>query len=240
MKHLLFITLVIIPLLLSAQKEFENYNWNTMPAQNQADTIKSVDGSVVLLERRITEVYLNEKDIFEEIYVFHKKIKVESHQAVNEQNKIYIPVKDVIDILKIEARFISPSGKITNLKNESIKEVENLENSGNFKTFAIEGAEVGGQIEYYYILKKKLSAYGTVFVQEDVPKGDVAIVYSYPVKLGYLIKSYNGFPGFSRTEENEKIYLKANAGYIPSLKSELYAYYKATLQRYEYTLAYNS
>jgi hypothetical protein len=240
MKQLLFIALVFIPMLLSAQKEFENYNWNTMPAQNQADTIKSVDGTVVLLERRITEVYLNEKDIFEEIYVFHKKIKVESHQAVNEQNKIYIPVKDVIDILRIEARFISPSGKITNLKNESIKEVENLENNGNFKTFAIEGAEVGGQIEYYYILKKKLSTYGTVFVQEDVPKGDVAIVYSYPVKLGYLIKSYNGFPGFLRTEENEKIYLKSNAGYIPSLKSERYAYYKANLQRYEYTLAYNN
>ena len=240
MKHLLFITLVIIPLLLSAQKEFENYTWNTIPAQHHSDTIKSVDGTVVLLERRVTEVYLNEKDIFEEIYVFHKKIKVESHQAVDEQNKIYIPVKDVIDILRIEARFISPNGKITSLKNESIKEVENLENNGNFKTFAIEGAEVGGQIEYYYILRKKLSTYGTVFVQEDVPKGDVAIVYSYPVKLGYLIKSYNGFPDFSRTEEKEKIYLKANAGYIPSLKSELYAYYKANLQRYEYTLAYNS
>jgi len=240
MKQLLIIVLLSIPLLLSAQNEFEKYNWNTIPAQNQADTIKSVDGTVVLLERRITEVYLNAKDIFEEIYVFHKKIKVESHQAVNEQNKIYIPVKDVIDILKIEARFIAPNGKITPLKNESIKEVENLENNGNFKTFAIEGAEVGGQVEYYYILRKKLSTYGTVIIQEDVPKGDVAIIYAYPSKLGYLVKSYNGFPGFSRTEEKEKIYQRANAGYIPSLKSELYAYYKANLQRYEYTLAYNS
>lgn len=240
MKKLLIITVLFIPLFLSAQNEFESYNWNTIPAQNRADTIKNVDGTVVLLERRITEIYLNAKDIFEEIYVFHKKVKVESHQAVDEQNKIYIPVKDVIDILKIEARFISPNGKITNLKNESIKEVENLENNGNFKTFAIEGAEVGGQIEYYYILRKKLSTYGTVFVQEDVPKGDVAIVYSFPAKLDFKIKSYNGFPDFSRTRIKDNIYLKANAGYISSLKSEQYAYYKANLQRYEFTLAYNS
>lgn len=241
MKHILTIVLVFITFLLRAQHEFEKYDWNTLPAQNQSDTIKSVDGTVVLLERRITEVYLNPKDIFEEIYVFHKKIKVESHQAVNEQNKIYIPVKDVIEILKIEARFISPNGKITELKNESIKEIDNLENKGNYKTFAIEGAEVGGQVEYYYILKRKLNPFGSVFIQEDVPKGDIAIIYSYPSKLGFLIKSYNGFPDFKTSSGgDDRIYLKANAGYIPSLKSERYAYYKANLQRYEFTLAYNS
>lgn len=242
MKQLLIISLLFIAVSVCAQTEFESYTWNTIPPQNQADTIKSVSGTVVLLERRITEIYLNEKkDVFEEIYVFHKKIKVESHQSVNEENKIYIPVKNVIEIIKIEARFIASNGKITNLKSESIKEVENLENKGDFKTFVIEGAEVGGQIEYYYILRRNLDPNGAVYIQDDVPKGDVVVIFSYPSKLAYLIKSYNKFPGFVITsDEKGKTYMKAIAGYIPSLRSERYAYYKANLMRYEFTLAYNS
>ncbi len=242
MKQFLIILLLLISGKTWAQTEFESYNWNSIPTQNQTDTIKSVRGTVVLLERRITEVYLNEKkDVFEEIFVYHEKVKVESHQAVDEQNKIYIPVKDVIEILKIEARFIASNGKITNLNSASIKEVENLENKGNFKTFAIEGAEVGGQIEYYYILRKSLDTNGGVYMQDDVPKGDVVVIYSYPSKLTFLIKSYNKFPGFILTSDDKgQIYMKANAGYIPSLRSEKYAYYKANLMRYEFTLAYNS
>ncbi len=242
MKQLLIIVLILISGRIWAQTEFDTYSWNTIPSQNQSDTIKSVEGTVVLLERHITEVYLNEKkDVFEEIYVFHKKIKVESHQAVDEQNKIYIPVKDVIEIIKIEARFIASNGKITNLKSESIKEVENLENKGNFKTFAIEGAEVGGQIEYFYILRRNLNPNGAVYIQDDVPKGDVVILFSYPSKLSFLIKSYNKFPGFVFTSDEKGItHMQANAGYIPSLRSERYAYYKSNLMRYEFTLAYNT
>jgi len=241
MKRILTFAFIFLSTGLWAQSEFESYTWNTIPAQNQSDTIKSVDGTVVLLERRITEIYANKQSVFEEIFVFHKKIKVETHQAVNEQNKIYIPIGNVIDILKIEARFISPGGKITNLKKESIKEVENLENKGNFKTFAIEGAEVGGQIEYYYILRKKLTAYGGIFIQEDVPKGDVVVIYAFPQKLGFIFKSYNGFPDFKLTpgEEGKLSYLRAGCGYIPSLRPERYAYYKANLMRYEFTMAYN-
>ena len=241
MKRLLTITLILLSAGLLAQSEYETYAWNTVPPRNQTDTIKSVDGMVVLLERRITEVYVSPKDILEEIFVFHKKIKVESHQAVNEQNKIYIPVHNVIDFIKIEARFISPGGKISNLKAESIKEVENLENKGTFRTFVIEGAEVGGQIEYFYVLRKKLNPYGSVYIQEDVTKGEVQVIYAYPSKLGFLIKSYNGFPDFVLSSDDKgKNYLKSNAGYIPSLRTEAYAYYKANLMRYEFTLAYNN
>jgi len=241
MKEILTFLFILLSTGLWAQTEFESYNWNTLPAKNQADTIKSVSGTVVLLERRITEVYANKEKVFEEIFVYHKKIKVETHQAIDGQNKIYVPIQDVLDILKIEARFIAPNGKITELKKESIKEVENLENKGNFKTFAIEGVEVGGQIEYFYILRKKFNPHGGIYLQDDIPKGDVTVLFAYPSKLEYLIKSYNGFPDFQLTTgKNDKSYLQAEAGYIPSLPKEEYAYYKANLMRYEFTLAYNT
>jgi len=241
MKQILTFLFILLSTGLWAQTEFESYSWNTLPAKNQADTIKSVAGTVVLLERRITEVYANKEKVFEEIFVYHKKIKVETHQAIDGQNKIYVPIQDVLDILKIEARFIAPNGKITELKKESIKEVENLENKGNFKTFAIEGVEVGGQIEYFYILRKKFNPHGGNYLQDEIPRGDVMVLFAYPSKLEYLIKSYNGFPDFQLTTSKSDIsYLKAEAGYIPSLPKEEYAYYKASLMRYEFTLAYNN
>jgi hypothetical protein len=241
MKQILPFLFILLSTGLFAQTEFESYTWNTIPAKNQADTIKSVDGTVVLLERRVTEVYLNKENIFEEISILHRKIKVETNQAIDAQNKIYIPIQDVKDILKIEARFIAANGKITVLKKESIKEVENLENKGNFKTFAIEGAEVGGQIEYFYILRKAFDPHSGIYIQDDVPKGDVAVIFAFPSKLEFIIKSYNGFPDFKLTTgKNDKSYLKADTGYIPSLQTEQYAYYKANLMRYEFTLAYNN
>jgi hypothetical protein len=234
-------TFLFISATLSGQTEFESYDWNTMPVIHPVDTIKSINGAVITLERRITEIYRNKDDYFEEIYIYHKKLKVESHSSVDDYNKIYIPINNIIEILNIKARFIGADGKITELPKESIKQVENLENKGNFKTFAMEGVQVGGEIEYFYVLRKNFNAFGSVYMQEDEPKANVDVIFAYPSKLQYLIKSYNNFPKFNLTDSsNGKSYMKAGIGYIPAIAKEKFAYYEANLMRYEYTLGYNS
>lgn len=242
MKKILITSLVIIiATSLYSQTEFNKYKWNTLPATGNPDTIKSINGAVIALERRITEIYLNKENVFEEISVYHKKLKLETHEAIDNYNKIYIPVGNVLEIISIKARFFSPSGKITELPQSSIRLVENLENKGDFKTFAIEGAETGGQLEYYYILRRKFNPYGTVYFQDNAPRAGVEVIFAYPSKLDYIVKCYNGFPRFVLTEgENGTNYLKAGIGYIPAIEKELYSNYEANLMRYEFTLAYNS
>jgi hypothetical protein len=240
MIRIFFFILLFVTASISGQTGFESYDWNTIPSLKNADTIKSVNGVIISLERRITEVYLNKDDYFEEIYVYHKKLKVESHRSVDDYNKIYVTLNDIIEIISIKARFIAQNGEITELPKESIKQLENLENKGNFKTFAMEGVQLGGEIEYFYVLRKKFDAYGSVYIQEDEPKANVEILFTYPTKLEYLIKSYNNFPDFNKSDSsNGQTYMRANIGYIPALTTEKYAYYEANLMRYEYTLAYN-
>jgi hypothetical protein len=237
------LTLLLSGSLATAQvPEFERYNWNTFPEVPEIDTVKAVNGSVINLERRITEVYPNHEDVFEEISIFHRRIRVETHEAVNRFNKIYIPISDVIEIIAMKARFISVDGKITELPESSIHQVENLENKGDYNTFAIEGAEVGGEIEYFYKLRKKYDPYGTVIVQGQEPRTNVNILYSFPSKLEYLIKSYNGFPEFKESKDsaNGKTRRTVEVDYIPSLAEEKYANYEAGLMRFEYTLAFNA
>jgi hypothetical protein len=243
MKQIIIVLFIFCCLGLAGQApEYSGYNWTTFPATKEIDTVKAVNGSVITLERRITDVYANKENIFEEISIFHRKIRVVTHEAVNDYNKIYVPVSNVIEILDIRARFISPDGKITELPKESIHQVENLENKGDFKAFAIEGAETGGEIEYYYKLRKKYSPYGTQVMQGEQPRTNVQVIFVYPSKVEYFVKNYNGFPAFSsRTDTlTGKTFLEADIAVIPSLMKEKYADYKANLMRYEFTLAYNN
>lgn len=240
MKRQIACLLLLLPTLLFSQKEFSHYSWNTLPAPQGGDTIKAVDGAVILMERRITEVYLNKENYFEEIAVFHRKVKVETHEAINAFNKIYINLSNVIDIIDIEARFIAANGKITNLPKSSIKQIDNLENEGNYKTFVIEGAENGGQIEFYYVLRNRFNPYGGYYLQDDTPKANVEVIFSYPSKLEYMFRCNNSFPSFvadfSNKEQTKQV---AKIAYIPGIPKEKYARYKANMMGFDYTLSYN-
>ncbi len=240
MKNLLTLLLVFIFQGLYSQTVYDKYTWDIVPASGIADTMTPVKGAIVEQEKRITEIYLNQDDYFEEINVLHRKFRLETTPAIDNYNKIYIPIDDVLETIAIKARFISPSGTITELPRESIRKIENLENKGNFNVFAIEGAEAGGHLEYYYILRKKFDPFGTVYIQEDIPKSHVEVIYSFPDKLGYLIKSYNGFPPFRQYKgDNQTSIMKSVAGNIPALESEPYSFYRANLMRYEFTLSFN-
>lgn len=242
MRKLFFLLLISLPVLSFSQKtEFNSYTWDTFRSDQKADTIKCVNGAAVTLDRRIFETYLNAENYFEELFVFHRKVKIDSHNALASFNKIYISLENVIEILNIQARFIAPNGKITDLPKESIKQIANLDNEGDYQTFAIEGAEVGGQIEYFYVLRKKFDPESGYYLQDRIPKGNVDIVFAYPSKIEYLVKGYNGFPTFKLDNKNpEKTYQRAHIDYIPAIEEEKYANYRADIMRFEYTLSYNN
>ena len=243
MKQYLSIAFLLISGILFGQEtKYENYNWNATPEVLQNDTVNAVNGVKFTYERRIKELYINKDDIFEEINIFHRRIKVETNNAIDNFNKIYVPVNNVIAIINIKARFISSGGKITELERENIKEVKNLENKGDYRIFAIEGIEIGGEIEYFYTLRTKLDAFQSIWMQGAEPRMNVVVILTFPSKLDYLIKSYNGFPDFT-TEKDDKAgitIIQAKTGYIPALAEEKFTNYRANLMRYEYTLAYNS
>lgn len=240
MKKIFLLFLLFSPSLLFAQTEYGSYNWDTFPPVNSPDTVKAVNGASLLMERRIFEMYLNAEEYFEELFVYHRKLKIESHDALSGFNKIYISLKDVIEIVDIEARFISPTGKITNLPKESIKQIDNMDNKGDYKTFAVEGAEIGGQIEYYYILRRKFDPSTGYYLQEQFPKSNVETIFVYPSKMEYVIKSYNGLPAFeTEKDDQDKIHRRSFAPYIPAAEEEPYSNYKADLMRFEYCFTHN-
>jgi hypothetical protein len=238
---LLFLSVTIATWTISlAQPTFAKYSWDEEPQLTDPDTLELKRGAVILFEKRLLEVFANEEGYFEEIHVHHRKIKVNNDDALDAFNKIFIPLDEVLEIVSIKARFISPTGQITELPQSSIKEVENLENQGNYKLFAIEGAEVGGEVEFYYIVRKEFDAYQGVYIQDKIPKYNLEVTFVYPQELEYDIRSYNDFPEFQTEQYDEKRTRQfARMAYLPALNEERYAYYDCHRMRYEYSMAYN-
>ncbi|MFT5822762.1 MAG: hypothetical protein ACI8ZM_004019 [Crocinitomix sp.] len=86
----------------------------------------------------------------------HKILYIKTQEGLDDNNKVIVYVPNEGAITNIKARSISKSGEIVELNGENIKEIKDYSDNGNLKVFAIEGAEVGGQIEYTYTLRTPL------------------------------------------------------------------------------------
>jgi hypothetical protein len=240
MKIVYSFAFMLLALSTIAQTKFGKYHWDSMPIPTQSETIAPKNGELVLLDRNIYEIYINSKQLFEELRVVHKKIKVDTHDAISRNNTIYIPLTHVIEIVDMAARFVSPDGKITVVAKENIKQIENLENKGDFKTFVIEGAEVGGQIEYFYVLRKDYTAYGSKILQDDTPIAVAEVVFATPEKLEYQFRYNNGFAPFEVDSTYKDMVVKRSiSSNIKGIDEERYARYKPHMLGFDYSMAFN-
>ena len=108
-------------------------------------------------EKELPEIILERHFIYEYQYeaedgpllqyrTFHLKVRANNASAIEDNNRIYISMNNVQEIVELKARTISPSGKIQELDKTNIKELKDEEGKG-YQIFAIEGAEEGGIIE---------------------------------------------------------------------------------------------
>lgn len=95
---------------------------------------------------------------------YHEIVSVNNDKALGSKNKIYIPISEGSEILSINSRVISKDGKTSELDQRDIREIKDDESSGSYRIFAVEGAEVGSEIEYRYIKRMP----GSVFYNETI------------------------------------------------------------------------
>jgi hypothetical protein len=221
---------------------YSKYRWDSIPAAPSAGSWTESSGALLLKNKIVLEYAYDEKTNNLVTYeTVHKQYFIKSNEALEGLNKIYIGMDDVIDIVEIKARFISDTKKVIELGKENIKTLENLEEKGNFKLFAIEGAGVNGIIEYYYILKKYADMQGRYSLQGGIPARDVEFRISTPRNIRLLVKSYNGFPAVEeqQTEDKQTWNYVATSDSVPALEEEEYSPFDANKQRVEYAIAYN-
>jgi hypothetical protein len=169
----------------------------------------------------------------------HQIIRVNNDEALNQSNKVYIPLQNTLDIVEIKARAISPDNKITDFDESNIKELES-EDAG-YKIFAIEGAEIGGEIEYYYTRKTAPSNFLTKTFQDSHPIKAMDFVLVCPENLEYDFKVYNWNNKVIQTDTTDDFNkYELHCRDIPALHEEPVSALSNNKARIEFKLAYNS
>ncbi len=182
--------------------EHKNYTW-----QNHRELVKltakeSLQPAMILKDMRIIEYFYDDSHELKAIETIHKIIRVNTIDAISMFNKVFIPIDNTLTIIALKARFISATGKITELNYQNIKDLENISH-GTYKIFAIEGVEIGGEIEYYYSLEQKPRLFGREMLQSNLPIKDMQFEIITPKSLVFEAKSYNSILAITTHEKYE-------------------------------------
>jgi len=158
-----------------------------------ADTLVLSDTSEVTLKNRIYYEYFFDKEYdgnLVEAAMIHRQTLVKSNSAIESNNKLYIPVSDVLEVVETKARVINPNGEVIEKDENDILETE--EDGEKYQYFAFDGIERGAIIEYMYIVKRNPSVNGKSFtLDSDHMKYNVEYKVISPENLIFVANTYN-------------------------------------------------
>ena len=169
-----------------------DYDWPNDPTVYACpDSLKS-ESEVTLFRKYISEFgYRNEQ--FVERYIMHWVSYLSADEAIENNNRIYLPV-DVDETLELtKARVINPDGDVIVLDKNDINTSE--DEAGN-KTyyFALKGLVKGSIVEILYIYYIPAQYTGArVILQSDIPQLNVSFEIISP---DFLVFEYIGKNGF--------------------------------------------
>ena len=206
---------------------FESYDWEETP--NYTVEKESKEDMIAVKEKTVTEFYFKGKDLVE-YFLEHKVLWLNSDDAIEEYNKIYLPFSSRAELQVNKARVITPEGKLINLDKSKILTAEDEETGRTYKYYALEGIIKGSFIEYMYVVKRPPSYTGKkVYIQDSYNKEKVQFDLFSPSNLLFKFKSFNNLPEVERdTLSTEKLHYKLHVNKVKKLESEYQAPYNAS------------
>lgn len=197
--------------------------WNQNPVYS--DIVKSIGDPnqkyvCVLDERSFTFGYGSDNSLSEERYL-HFQYYVNSPEAIDALNKIYLPSSSTQEVMDFNARVISKDGKVRVLSKDDLKEGTN-EDGQQVKYFAVSGVELGAIVEYYYKIKTAPDVAGRhVAFERSVPTILAKVKIQSPANLIFKTLSLNDFPKLQKdTTLKYANVLEASMSNVPGVKEE--------------------
>jgi hypothetical protein len=238
MRIFLLNILLWLPLFVAA-KEVVPYEWEKDRPRFPL-TEKEKENAEYILKNHIQYQYTLENDQFLVYSTFHRIVFVNSNEAIQKHNRLYIPMYNTLELVDVRARAINKDGKAVYFDKSNLKELKDDEGDKSYRIFAVEGVEIGSEVEYYYTRKMVASVFDKVYIQSDVPIKNSSFLLTCPPHLKFDFKSYFGFPQITKEEGEEINKYTASMKDVKSLKEEPFAYVDANRKRIEFKLAYNT
>lgn len=221
-------------------QSYEQYNWAEEPEMSVLEATDTKLPEIKILRHVQYEYVYEEKSSPTIFFTRHEITRVNNDDGVASNNRIYIPMQGVIELVEVRARTIHPDGRVIEIKQSDIKEIEDEEEGAGYRIFAIDGAEVGSEIEFYYTCKKGARFFGREYFQSESPLKKASFKLIAPANLEFEFKSYNGLAEVQDQESTEeKNIYQAVDNEVPSLKPAPFSAYNSHRKRVEFKLAYN-
>jgi len=239
-----FLILVILNsvMVFAQDYSFKNYDWKENETTfNIPDQYKN-ENEIIISKNIKIEIAVVGNNV-KQYYLYHEKTFINSDDAIERNNKIYIPFSLNESVVENKARVILKNGKIISLDKNDIKEEIDEEKNIKYNYFAVTGLEKGAVIERFYILQENPELEGKTFkLQGQYPILDLNFELIFPKHLAFKTKSYNGLTNAKLDSEKleGKSILSISEKDITTLKNdEEYSNWDTQLKIFRYKLDEN-
>ena len=213
--------------------------WSDKPSLHVLDSKYQNEVAVIISDLRRVQYVDDSKNEVHMFYTDHKIIRVNNDHGIESFNKVYIPTDGALDIKEIHARAILSNGKVIEVANSNIKDI-NDEKGNTYKIFAFDGLESGSEVEYYYTIEYVARYIINEPFQVKVPILSPSLELIYPDRLTFEIKPYHCQPAITQDSliSNRTITL-IKLPELEAAEEEKYSAYSSNLARIEFKLSYN-
>ncbi|WP_298153115.1 DUF3857 domain-containing protein [Flavobacterium sp.] len=210
----LLIALVSTSLFYAQDYTFQTYDWDPNAKKIEIPEKYKNENEVILKRVIKTEITVKDNKAAQ-FHLMHDQVYINSNDAIERNNKIYIPFNEKESSITTKARVFQKDGKIINLNQKDVKEETDEERGVKYNYFAVNGLEKGAVIEMIYILREMPELDGeTLKLQDEYPIASLDFELIFPEHLVFKTKSYNGLP--DAKENNDKFPKKGSLSVVTS------------------------
>ena len=236
------VSLLCSSLFFAQEYSFKNYDWNENETKVEIPEQYKNEKEVILDRTTKIELVVSGKTA-KQYHLLHEKIYINSDDAIERNNKIYIPFSLDESVLVNKARVILKNGTVIHLDKKDIKEDVDQEKGMKYTYFAVNGLEKGAVIEKLYVLQENPEFTGqTIKMQDDYPIANINFELIYPSYLVFKTKSYNGLsePVIDDKKIQNTAIMSLKEKNIPALDNdENYSNWNLQLKLFRYKLDEN-
>lgn len=202
---------------------YKTYDWSNEPKMHSISSNEDNEHSIGILKKYIVE-YTSDSltSDLQQYETTHTITRVNDEKGIGQHNRVYIPMYSVKNLIDVKARTINSKGKVTLLNKDNIKEVNNVEEYGDFKIFAIEGVEKNSEIEVLYTVEKEADLFGSETLQSEYKIKTVQFLY-ITGDLNSEIKAYRTKSEFETVLTEGKVSKLLEIKNMPAMIEEEYA-----------------
>ncbi|MEM0998950.1 MAG: hypothetical protein AAGN35_17965 [Bacteroidota bacterium] len=216
--RLLLFLLLTAPSAFAQSLSHTNYTWAENPSIHALNEKETQAHAVILKDARIVEFRI-EDEMPTRYRTLHRLVHLNDQTGIEMHNRVYIPVPSDGELVQLSARAIAPGGEVTLFNRDRLKRIENQDEYGDMQIFALEGAVVGGEVEYLLTVKSMARPDGQETVSAFSPTREA--IFSLDADPYFTVSAKSYFCGDLNLEKGHSAYLRLEN--IEVRKEELFS-----------------